>query len=136
MREGESAGDGSEPGTVNREPGRRRTTTAKGNGGRQGTVSERREEGLTVRRVGSELMVRNRADGRVLFLNETAADVWRLTEETTDIDRITQILCDKYYVADVEVVRAQVAKCVDELEELGLLRRIPGEEVGGPRDGH
>jgi hypothetical protein len=98
-------------------------------------VSER-EEGLTVRRVGSELMVRNRADGRVLFLNQTAADVWRLTEETTDIDRIAQILCDRYYGADMKVVRAEVAKCLRELEEHGLLRQAPGEELGGPRDGY
>ena len=80
-------------------------------------------ETLICRQIGSELMVRDSLHGRVVFLNNTAAEVWRLTAETDDADQIAQALQSGYTGAEAKPVREQVSACLRQLSDLGLLGR-------------
>jgi len=132
MGEEGSVGDGS------RRQGVRRTATADdkdiGNGERQKPMIEQ-DEGLTCRQVGPELMVRDVARGRVLFLNRTAAEVWRLSKQTSDSEQIARTIAESHENVDLEVARADVTKCLAELAKLGLLGYALHDVGGGPDNG-
>jgi len=91
---------------------------------------------LVYRQVGSELVVHDRTRKRLAFLNRTAADVWRLADEGSGPEAIAETICREYSDAEPEVVREQIANCLEQLADLGLLGRAPGASCKEePRDG-
>ena len=58
--------------------------------------------------------------GRLISLNETAAWIWEHLDEASDIDSLTQALCQEYDVLP-EVARRDVEKLVGEWKEAGII---------------
>jgi len=86
---------------------------------------EAEHNGLTCRKVGEELLVLDRAAGRVCFLNRTAVEVWRLTSQTDDEQMMVEGLRAQYSGTGDADLRAHVADCRRDLARFGLLGRYP-----------
>ena len=57
---------------------------------------------------------------QVVVLNQTASDIWRLSDGQSDLDQITRLLASAYGVA-VDEIRVQVEDTVQSFQEHGLL---------------
>ena len=60
--------------------------------------------------------------GRLISLNDTAAWLWEQMDEESDIDSLTQALCNEYDV-EPEVARRDVAAIIDEWTKAGVVER-------------
>lgn len=79
---------------------------------------EELDDGLCLfRESGSELLV----------LNHTAADVWQLTESTSDIGQLLAALSARYERPAIEL-RPDVERVLAELAEKGFLRAVPATD--------
>jgi hypothetical protein len=86
---------------------------------------------LVCRQVGDELVVHDRLGRRLAFLNRTAVDVWWLADEGNDPEAIADAICGVYDGAQKQIVRVQIADCLEQLSSLGLLGRASGASLGG-----
>ena len=60
--------------------------------------------------------------GRLISLNDTAAWLWEQMDEESDIDSLTQALCNEYD-AEPEVARRDVEAIIDEWTKAGVVER-------------
>jgi PqqD family protein of HPr-rel-A system len=85
---------------------------------------------LAVRDVGGEIVVFDRAGGRVHTLNPTAAFVWATLDGQTDSDAIAARVAERFAVESAVAVR-DVQALLEQLTALNLLERSSeGEEHG------
>lgn len=71
--------------------------------------------------LGAEISLYDPQTERVLILNQTASDVWRLSDGTHRIQEIVDLLAQAYGV-DPMAIETEVAAAVDALVEQGFLR--------------
>jgi hypothetical protein len=70
--------------------------------------------------IGDEISLYDPTSERVVVLNTSASDVWRLAEGDHDFEQVVQLLGRSYGV-DPETIREDVRATVDRLREEGLL---------------
>lgn len=76
--------------------------------------------GITAEEIDDDICLYRAADGEVLVLNHTAADVWRLCDGEWAADRIAERLAE-VHGADLVEVRTGVDAVLTELVALGFL---------------
>jgi len=73
--------------------------------------------------IEGRLSILNPHTDRVLMLNETASDIWRLADGEHDLDGLVGLLAEAYGV-DGAAIRAEVEAAVATLRVEGLLPPI------------
>ena len=70
--------------------------------------------------VDGDISLYDAKNERVIVLNPTASDVWRLADGEMTVDQITAALC-KAYRADPHAIKPDVERLIDSLVEQKLL---------------
>lgn len=71
--------------------------------------------------IDGEISLYHPGNERVVVLNETASDIWRLLDGSRTVAQVAELLSSSYG-ADPVVVAADVERTVDQLVEAGMLR--------------
>ena len=72
--------------------------------------------------IGNELSLYDPSTERVVILNQTASDVWRLLDGHTSIERVVDLLA-KVYGTDAKSIRGDVESVLAKFEEEGLVEQ-------------
>lgn len=67
----------------------------------------------------------NPDNGAALFLNETASDLWRLSDGELTIEELIARLAEAY-VADPRTLATDIRRTVSDLRDRGFLAPLPG----------
>ncbi|MHB0999704.1 MAG: PqqD family protein [Armatimonadota bacterium] len=78
---------------------------------------------VTYRELDGEGILYNSKDKNMHVLNQTALTVWNLCDTAEDAKQIADIIADQYRMP-VDIVFADVLKCLTNFEKLGLIRRV------------
>jgi hypothetical protein len=70
--------------------------------------------------IGTELSLYDPTTERVVVLNQTASDVWRLLDGYTSTERIVDLLAT-VYGTDADAIREDVESVLTKFEEEGLV---------------
>ena len=70
--------------------------------------------------IGAEISLYDPSSERVLVLNTTASDVWRLADGTHTVEDIVGLLAQSYQV-QAETIAGDVESAVDRLRDEGML---------------
>ncbi len=84
----------------------------------ESTVS--RAEGFATAAVHDELLMLNVEQGAYYSLDPIAADIWRILEQPTRVDAITEQL-QKRYAVSAEQCQADVLEFLEKLRENGMI---------------
>ena len=79
---------------------------------------------LPFTRVGEQVLVVVAKTREVHLLNESAARIWELLEESETLDSLVESLGEEYDV-DAETAEAQIEAVVAEMRNKGLVQAIP-----------
>lgn len=82
---------------------------------------------LTARAAGEDTLLSDPGDGKVHFLNATAALVWQCCDGRTSLDNCVRLLRETFTIPPEADVAADVRAVLADLEQRGLL-------VGGATD--
>lgn len=83
-----------------------------------------RREGISEAEIDGELVLLDTSSGALHVLDRVAAAVWRELDGTRNIDAIVAELSDAAG-AEIDQVRQDVARFLDQLGRGGLLSRLP-----------
>ena len=75
--------------------------------------------------LGEEISLYDPTNENVVILNQTAADIWRLSDGEADLDEIVQLLATVYGV-EAERIRGEVESVVADFYEQSLLETENG----------
>lgn len=76
--------------------------------------------GVAVTEIDGRISVLNPATERVIMLNDTASDVWRLADGEHTLEDMTRLLAASYQM-EPDRIRGDVATAVASLQAEGLL---------------
>lgn len=75
--------------------------------------------------IGNEISLYDPLTENVAVLNETASDIWRLSDGESDLDQIVTLLAAAYGV-DAGQIREEVEVTIANFEDQGLFQKEPG----------
>ena len=71
--------------------------------------------------IGDEISLYDPATENVVVLNQTASDIWRLSDGESDLDGIVKLLAAAYGV-DADQIRPEVEETIARFREQGLFQ--------------
>jgi len=69
--------------------------------------------------IGDEISLYDPRTEQVIVLNQTASDVWRLSDGQSDVDEIVRLLAAAYGV-DSDLIRDEIESTIHSFREQGL----------------
>ena len=84
------------------------------------SVTPRHAPGFTGKDLGEEYVILDAKGDRFTHLNATAREIYLLCDGSRSTDDVARALADAFEV-DAETARADTAKAIEELMELGIL---------------
>ncbi|MDD2917796.1 PqqD family protein [Rhodoferax sp.] len=86
--------------------------------------SWRPKDGLEVEDIGDEVLIYLTGDDKTLYLNDTAALVWRLCDGTRTGTEIVKLLIEAYPDAEPEI-QSQVLEALSDFMTRGIVESGP-----------
>ena len=80
---------------------------------------------VTVEELDDGVCLFRATDDEVLILNSTAADIWRLAGDASDVDKLCRLLAEAYGT-ETAAIEADVRRILNELAGKGYLRVVDG----------
>ncbi len=80
-----------------------------------------KHKGLEVQDLGDEIAIFVKETREVHFLNELAAEIWKMTSRGSDEDQILEELREEYPGVNTEILKSDLKKTLESLRHIKVI---------------